>query len=121
MKHLLYVDDEEMNILIFSKVMNRHFDVTTATSGEEALNMIKKGDAHFDAVVSDLMMPNINGFQLLEMVKEVNPNLKRYIFTAYFKNEGLRSAIESGLAIGWFKKPLEEDVMKTRILEDLSN
>ena len=91
-------------------------NVEEAEDGVEALNMLK--NAKFDFVVSDINMPNMNGFDLLKAIKD-DPNLKHLqvlMVTAEARKEDIVLAAQSGAA-GYIVKPftkatLEEKVQK---------
>ena len=67
MKVLLIDDDEELLELLLENLSDYEMEVKTATSGKEGLSRIEAGD--FDIVVLDVMMPGMNGFDVL---KEIN-------------------------------------------------
>ena len=91
-------------------------NVDEAEDGQVALNMLKSN--HFDFVVSDINMPNMNGFDLLKAVK-ADPALKHLpvlMVTAEARKEDIVLAAQSGAA-GYIVKPftkatLEEKVQK---------
>ncbi len=60
---VLYVDDEEGNLLAFRAGFRREFDVTTAKSGSEALELLERESPH--VVVSDQRMPHMTGTEFL--------------------------------------------------------
>jgi two-component system, chemotaxis family, chemotaxis protein CheY len=93
-----------------------------AEDGVVALNMLK--NSHFDFVVSDINMPNMNGFELLKAIKadEALKRLPVLMVTAEARKEDIVMAAQSGAA-GYIVKPftkatLEEKVQK--ILQKLS-
>ena len=62
------VDDNEMNVRVLEALLlSRGHDVRVARDGEEALEQI--GDKHPDLVLLDIMMPKIDGFQVLEKIR----------------------------------------------------
>jgi DNA-binding NtrC family response regulator len=66
-KRILVVDDDSSIRRLVSTVLKReHYDVHTATGGRQALSMIER--TQYDVVVLDLMMPEVNGFDVLEML-----------------------------------------------------
>ena len=91
-------------------------NVDEAEDGQVALNMLKSN--HFDFVVSDINMPNMNGFDLLKAIK-ADPALKHLpvlMVTAEARKEDIVLAAQSGAA-GYIVKPftkatLEEKVQK---------
>lgn len=65
---ILLVDDNQLNLNVISKLLSKDYHVTTATSGSEALQMIHQEE--WDLVISDVMMPNMSGFQLTQKIRE---------------------------------------------------
>jgi len=71
-KKILLVDDEESILKALNKDFEQEgYEVMTASSGEEALARLRGN--RFDLVVTDLSMPDINGIQVLEVVKKRVP------------------------------------------------
>ena len=72
---VLIVDDEKDFLEIMAERMRIHgLDVVTATSAEEALKRVDKET--YDAVIMDFMMPAIDGFQALKLLKEKKPEMQ---------------------------------------------
>ncbi|MCA9979487.1 MAG: response regulator, partial [Anaerolineales bacterium] len=66
---VLVVDDNEINRDVLSRRITRYgHQVLTAASGREALRMMN--DQNFDLVLLDIMMPDMNGYQVLERIKQ---------------------------------------------------
>lgn len=74
-KHILVVDDHQLNVRILSLLLNAigFKNVATAASGAEALDQIRK--SKFDVVFTDLMMPGMDGRQLLREIRKI-PELR---------------------------------------------
>ncbi|HEX8762976.1 MAG TPA: response regulator [Candidatus Saccharimonadales bacterium] len=71
-KKVLIVEDEKpLSHALTLKLTNEGFVVTTAQNGQECLDAVKKG--HFDIILLDLMMPVMDGFQVLQKLKEFGP------------------------------------------------
>ena len=76
---VLIIDDEPAIVRGVRTLMSHH-DVVTATSGEAALELLR-GDAAFDAVVCDLLMPDVSGMDLYQQVSVEQPGLeRRFVF-----------------------------------------
>jgi len=72
---ILLVEDDEINRFILKKLLEKNqFIVTTANDGKDAMNKLKT-DINFDIIMTDIMMPEMNGIELLEAVK-AHPILK---------------------------------------------
>jgi PAS domain S-box-containing protein len=77
---VLVVDDEPLVLEMLARVLRRDHEVVTAACGQAALALVRDG-AWFDAIVSDVMMPNMTGLELLEALVELAPDqARRFIF-----------------------------------------
>lgn len=105
-KRVLLVDDEE-DILNVIKVMvaSWGYDVITAMTGEEALEIIKDNKT-IDAVVLDIMMPGIDGIETLRRIRSFNKQLPVFMLTAYPSLKNMREAEKLGIS-GFIQKGAE--------------
>lgn len=110
---ILFVDDEEVIRKSLARELRlEHFSVTTAASGGEAISALQ--DKHYDVVITDLMMHNIDGFGVLKAVKKLCPATSVIILTGY---GDMRSAIDA-LRLGaddFTLKPCEVEELIFRI------
>ena len=83
---ILYVDDEPMNLELFEANFSSLYEVLTSTDGFVALEILKQND-DLKAVISDLKMPFIDGFDFLERVKEGFPQMKCFLMSGYDHNQ----------------------------------
>jgi CheY-like chemotaxis protein len=109
MDTILLVDDETMNLKILRTILRKgEYRFLEAQSGEEALQLLQTEKA--DLIVLDLMMPGMDGFQVLERVKsDPSTDFIPVIIASALKDS---SAIEKGLELGandYFTKPLSDD------------
>ncbi|HWZ45754.1 MAG TPA: response regulator [Candidatus Saccharimonadales bacterium] len=81
---ILCVDDNEQSLSI-RKVMleTRGYRVVTCTGGRDALEIFRKGG--IDLVLSDLMMPEVDGAKLVERIKELSPETPAILFSGKVK------------------------------------
>ena len=88
MKRILFVDDER-NILDGIRRMlhgdRGRWEMKFAVGGEEALRAFDEGGA-FDVIVSDMLMPGMNGVELLRTVREKHPDTARLVLSGYAEN-----------------------------------
>jgi CheY-like chemotaxis protein len=76
----MLVDDEPQVAHTMERLLRRDYDVTVALCGKDALAHIASG-TRFDAIVSDVMMPNMTGIELLEELRRIAPDqARRLIF-----------------------------------------
>ena len=111
---VLYVDDEEINLTNFRETLCDEFEIFTATSGEDALNILVK-EGEMALVVSDQRMPGMSGIELLAKVKINYPETIRMIISAYTEIHELIDAINQAEVYRYFVKPWEEEQLRLTI------
>jgi DNA-binding NtrC family response regulator len=112
-ERILIVDDEEGMRRLLSRVLTREgYDTSTVSSGAEALRLV--ANERFDLVVTDIKMPEMDGLQLLEELKEYEPSLPIIVITAYGTIENAVQALRSG-AYDYIAKPFENDEIKLTV------
>ena len=112
MKKILVVDDEESVRDILKQILEQgNYTVEVAGNGKEAAEMLK--GIHFDAIISDINMPIMNGVELLNKAKELAPDVPVIFITAYGKDKVVIEAMKIGLA-DFIEKPFRMDqILKT--------
>ena len=106
---ILIVDDEEsMCKLLETDLRLRDFEPAWHTTGEEAIQAIK--DRPFDAVLTDLNMPGINGIELCERIVSNRADIPVVVMTAFGSMETAVAAIRVG-AYDFVTKPIEMDML----------
>jgi PAS domain S-box-containing protein len=79
-RRVMLVDDEPQVADTMARLLRRDYDVTVALCGREAIDRIVEG-ARFDAILSDVMMPNMTGIELVEELQRIAPDqARRLIF-----------------------------------------
>ena len=112
---VLLVDDEKDFLDIMAERMAaRGMDVSTTTSAENALKMVVKES--YDAVIMDLMMPQMDGFKALKLFKETRPDLPIILLTANVPEEKCIEAIKLG-AMDVIEKPADLNLLTQKIEE----
>jgi len=111
---ILYVDDEPMNLVLFELNFNQFYDVLTSTNGFNALEILQE-NTDLNAVISDLKMPLINGFDFLAKVKEGFPEMKCFLMSGYDLNEQIANALNTGLILSHFMKPFDLDKIRSTL------
>ena len=83
---VLIVDDEKDFLdIIAERILARGMDVSTATSAEDALNMVE--EESFDVVILDFMMPALDGFKALKLMKAKRPEVQIILLTGNVPDE----------------------------------
>jgi|Deesub1362A_J573_1020465.scaffolds.fasta_scaffold00105_76 DNA-binding NtrC family response regulator len=119
MAEILVVDDDpQMRDDIAEMLRSEGYNITTASSGEEALEFIRERD--FDVVLTDLMMPGISGMDVLREVMKIKPKTRVIVITAFATIESAVEAMKIG-ASDYISKPFklnEVQVAVRRALEE---
>lgn len=111
--NILLVDDDPFILEgIGADLASQGFDLTEASSGDQALELL--AETNFDLVITDLVMENVDGLQVLKKAKAINPDTMVIILTGY---GNMSSAIEAlrHEADDYLLKPCESAEMLHRI------
>jgi len=93
MRTILVVDDEPMMLTLVQSVLEkRGFEVLTSTSPREALSVFKSKQADIRLLISDVVMPEMNGPAMATQMVALNPALPILFISAYVTREDLASA-----------------------------
>lgn len=114
-KSILLVDDEQLILESICRELTCEpfeFDVGLATSGEEAIDKITS--SHWDLVVTDLLMPGLDGFQVLKAAKRKDPQIMVIILTGYADMQSAIDALRLG-ADDFLQKPCDTDELVYRM------
>jgi len=107
---VLLVDDEPLVLMSLRRLLLRDdFEVTTCSSGADGLALVAQ--AVFDLVVSDYMMPTMNGLEFLEQVRPRLPRAARVLLTAQADKTLVDRALESGLLHLALRKPWDNPAL----------
>ena len=110
---VLLVDDEKDFLEIMAERMGaRGMEVSTTTSAEDALKMVQKEP--YDAVIMDLMMPEMDGFKALKLFKQTRPEVQIILLTANVPQEKCIEAIKLG-AMDVIEKPADLNLLTQKI------
>jgi DNA-binding NtrC family response regulator len=102
---VLVVDDEPSNVASLEKIFQReHMRVFTADGAKAALDVVRKH--RVQVVLTDLMMPGVNGLELMRALKELSPDTEVVLMTAYGTVETAVQAMREG-AYDFVEKPLK--------------
>lgn len=110
---LLYVDDTKVNLMLFQEVFKKDYDLVLTEFPEEALRILEEQE--IQVIVTDQRMPDMTGTELLEIVAEKYPNIRRYLLTAYTDAETVIEAVNVGRVHGYIKKPFKADEIRASI------
>jgi DNA-binding NtrC family response regulator len=116
---LLLVDDEVGYLDVLAKrLTHRGFKVTTASSGAEAIRALRNWD--FELAVVDLKMEDMDGIEVLKVLKKMDPALQVIILTGHGSERAARDGIAHG-AFDYLIKPIGLEELIARIHDALSS
>ncbi|HEY8900523.1 MAG TPA: response regulator [Chthoniobacterales bacterium] len=104
---VLYVDDEEKALKYFRLAFSPKYQIFTASSAEEGLEVLRRESANIGIVLSDQRMPNMHGSQFLGMVRDRYPRIVRILTTAYTDLAEAIEAVNTGYIYQYVVKPWE--------------
>jgi two-component system response regulator (stage 0 sporulation protein F) len=102
---ILYVDDEKINLLLLKINFQKKFNVITALSGQEGLELLR---AHPETiiVISDMKMPQMNGIEFIKTAKAAFPHITFFILTGFDITPEIEEAIKNNLIQKYLSKPI---------------
>jgi DNA-binding NtrC family response regulator len=110
---ILLIDDEEDFLTVMSDRMKaRNMQVSTASSAKEGLAKVAAGA--YDAVILDLMMPEMDGIETLKILKEKNPDLAVILLTGHATIKQGIEAMKLG-ALDLLEKPADINALTEKI------
>lgn len=113
MKKILIVDDDEGILLLLSATLERAgYDCASFESSPKALETFSSGI--YPVVLSDIVMPEMDGLELLSRVKKISPDTQIILITGQATLEKAMSAIKEG-AFGFLRKPFEPDELVAQV------
>lgn len=110
-KTLLVVDDEPIICQLCARALS-NFNVLQAGDGRQALDMLETNE--IDIILSDVMMPNLSGLDLLRSVKKQQPDLAVILMTGYSDKEVILQALKAG-ADDFISKPINLLQLRTTV------
>lgn len=115
-KEILIVDDSEINRCMLRMMLEKDYDITEAENGSEAISIIEKDDHIFRLILLDLVMPQMDGFEFLEQLKEhhVQQDLPVIIISGDNSEKSLDKAYDLG-AVDFFTKPFNPNIVRHRV------
>ena len=115
MPKVVYLDDEEINLLLFKEMFKKDFDVFTTTFPEEALEFVKNN--HVEFVFTDQRMPLMSGVEFLKEMEEmqISASPKKVMISGYAAEGEVGEAIRTNLIDRFIDKPWTYDGLKSAI------
>ncbi|MGJ1430656.1 response regulator [Sphingobacterium spiritivorum] len=111
---VLYVDDEENNLLSFKATFRLKYDVYTAISGAAAIEIVKKNPVN--VIITDQRMPEMTGVEFLEEIIKLDPHPMRILLTGYTDMAAVIDAVNKGKIFHYLNKPWSEEELDQTII-----
>lgn len=112
--NILYVDDQESNILIFKNIFDSYYTIFTAPSGAEGIKMIERHQ--IELVIANHSMPQMSGLQFLKRAALKKANLKSILLVPNSDIDTVNSATKDITVFGYTNNPF--DKIETKLLID---
>ena len=103
-KSILICDDEEGIRESLKLILEKDYDISFATNGNEAVELVKMNS--FDAAIMDIKMPKIDGIETIRKLRAIQPDLKILVTSGYKSVETAQEAVSAG-ASNYIVKPFE--------------
>src|SRR5512147_512007 len=109
-KPILIVDDEKnIRLTLTESLASLAIETDTASNGEEALAKLKEKD--FGVILLDIRMPGMDGMEVLRRVREIRPDIRVIMITAYGTVESAVEAMKLG-AVDFLQKPFDPEQVR---------
>ncbi|GAB4111090.1 MAG: hypothetical protein OHK0057_05980 [Thermoflexibacter sp.] len=113
-KKILYVDDEIDNLVVFESAFRWHFQIFTANSALNALQILEK-NPDIALLIADERMPEMSGLNLIEIVLKKYPDIINIILTGFGDLQTIIKAINMGGIYHYVTKPWKQEELKITI------
>ena len=114
-KRILVVDDDAMNLMLTKRILEKEYDVVLAESGKEALSRMK--GVKIDLILLDIAMPEMNGIETFEHMKEISADIPVIFLTASGYEDDVMNSIRLGAA-NYLKKPFFPKELLKRVAKE---
>lgn len=113
-RKIMYIDDDEINVDLFRIVFSKKYEVLTGYSGEEGLKLLA---SHPDVpvIISDMKMPGMNGIEFIRKAVSEHGSRNCFLLTGYGINTEIQEAIDTGVILKCFNKPLNKEEIEAAI------
>jgi two-component system cell cycle sensor histidine kinase/response regulator CckA len=118
-KIMLVEDDDPVRIFGARALRNKGYKVVEARSGDAALELIRKGEEEIDLLITDVVMPRMDGPSLVREVRETHPQMK-VIFISGYTEDAFRRRLDSDSGIDFLPKPFSLKQLAAKVREVLA-
>lgn len=112
---ILLVEDEDAVRMFSSRALrDKGYRIIEASNGEMALEFLKKDASTIDLIISDVVMPKMDGPTLLSHIKQVNPNIK-FIFISGYTEDAFRESLANDSSVHFLPKPFNLKELASKV------
>jgi CheY-like chemotaxis protein len=116
-KTILLIDDEDIVINISEMMLKRlGYRVLKAHSGYEGLKLFEKNKSKIDLIISDLEMPKMNGNEVMDKLREIDPQIKVMLSSGALTDADEKNVMNKGFN-GFIKKPYNMNTLCEKMAE----
>lgn len=113
---ILCIDDEPIILALLNRILTiEGYSVFTAINAEEALLSVENNDP--DLIISDYLMPEITGTELIRLINDKSPQSKKIILTGQADDREIEKAMQQGLILKCLSKPITAAMIKKELSE----
>jgi two-component system cell cycle sensor histidine kinase/response regulator CckA len=116
---LLVEDEDPVRLFSARALRNKGYKVLEAKSGEQALEMIQEGKEAIDLVITDVVMPRMDGPGLIKHLREIHPDMK-VIFISGYTEDAFRKRLDHDADIHFLPKPFTLKQLAGKVKEVMS-
>jgi DNA-binding NtrC family response regulator len=116
---IMIVDDEPANLRTLERLFRPEYQVVTAASGAEGLELLEQHDVAL--LISDQRMPLMTGIELMTKTVTIRPQMVRILLTGYTDVGAIIEALNSGLVYRYLTKPWNNDDLRTIVRRALEH
>ena len=119
--NILLVDDEPITRRVTSNLLNRHYRTIEAENVEQATKRLELAGIEIGLVITDILMPNGNGIDLIEEMAKNYGHIPILVSTGNITTHNYFKMIENDIIFGIIEKPWEKDLALKTIGEALES
>ena len=122
MKKILLIEDDPFLIDIYTtKLKESGFNVEVANDGEKGLN--KLTDESFDLLLLDIVLPRIDGWEIMEKIKDLKSNFSHLegLKIVVLSNLGQKEEVEKGMGLGAIKYLIKAHYTPSEVVEEIES
>jgi two-component system, cell cycle sensor histidine kinase and response regulator CckA len=118
-ENVLIVDDEKDNLGVLKEILlTLGYRVIAAEGGREAIDIYREKKDIIDLVITDMVMPEVDGGEVFDAIREINPQARVILCSGYSIESGTQAVIDRGCN-GFIQKPFSIDELSRKLRDVL--